>query len=138
VSVELTVEKDIAVQVHGYLSARRRLADAIAAGEGDVVANDVYSALVETCEWVATLAKRSRLMGDADADAVTFARDRHHHHAASTAQFVNGRWEWRPAAVLPLDPKHPGVARRRCYEQQLEQKPLLEVFGRLEPKIRCL
>lgn len=48
VTAELTVEKDVAVQVHGFLDAKQRLAEAIATTtDPDESANDVYCCLVE-------------------------------------------------------------------------------------------
>jgi len=127
----VVVLRDLPIQARGYFLAVQRLrAD-------DANGRDLYISLVETINWLTAISHSAGLQSDPDAQAVRFARHRAHHHFASSIENAGSGWTWRAAAALPrpTDPRFDNPKLRQHYEQQLQGKPVLEVFDRLGPKI---
>lgn len=136
-SVSAVVAKSVAVPVKGFVLALNRLRE-VAGSATDPDA--VYIYVFETANWVASFSDNARLSGDSDVQAVSFVRNRNDHHWASVTFFDESheKWVWRPASQMPEHPKYPDEKLKRLYKAQLENRPVLEVFERLEPKILSL
>jgi len=138
VSASLVMEKGMGVLVQGYVRALRRLEKA----ERTVPrrADDIYIALSETAHWLVILERK--LTADADLKGVKFARNRADHQWASVTYFdaPGAQSVWRAASQLPSpsNPNHANPRLERCYRSQLEGRPILDVFRRLDAKVKAL
>jgi hypothetical protein len=131
-SISASVSKSIVVPKKAYAAAVERLALA-SADQG--LADEAFAALAEATNWLVSLTDQTDLAGDMDVQAVTFARNRAHHHWASVAYFDKERdaLMWRPATQLPVpqNERFRDEKRQPVYEERLSQRPVLEVFERL-------
>jgi hypothetical protein len=133
------VSKHIRVAAKGYFAAVERLRQAVPHGSEEP--DDVYIALTEAVSWLWIIANATGNLGEnKDAMAVTFARNRSDHHLASMTYFDEdiGTQFWRPETQLPDPPNYPSKETKELYRQRLANKPVLEVFDRLEPVVAAL
>jgi hypothetical protein len=127
-AVSVSVQKDRSVLVRGYRDAVSRLRQMHDAWDHD----GIYIALIEATNWLHIL----DVSGNADIDAMIFARNRSHHQVGSITYADEDQrvYRWRPASQLPVPRKslHQDPKRRKEYVARLAGKPLLEVFDRLD------
>jgi hypothetical protein len=155
-SPKISVTMPLAWIVRGYVLAGKRMEDRLVdSASGNAV--DVSIALFELGNWFVSLVeRRPDLAGNADVRALTFLRNRKHHHWAAAVYYDKagtGEWRWFTADVLPeprrsdYSPDPDGQRRylthldrggESMYRQQLAQRPVREVFHRLEPVIIAL
>jgi hypothetical protein len=135
-TIAATVQMGLEPMVRGYVLAVRRLEYAVNGPRAD----DVYIALFEASNWLVSIAARTQLEND-DEEAVRLARNRTHHQWASAVQQdASGAWTWRPLENLPTpeEAKYRGATLEPKYRTQLANKPVIEVFRRLQPQIEAL
>lgn len=150
---KISITVPLALMVRGYVHAHRRLEERLAEAPKD--AWDTSISLFEVGNWLVSLAERCDLRGNVDLRALTFLRNRKHHHWAAAVYFdaTTNAWRWCTPDVLP-EPRRSaypaGPTGQRAYEKHLDRKgetvyraqlaerPITDVFRRLEPIITAL
>ena len=122
----------------GYRRALTRIRSA--AGEtSDGTALDIVIAVFEASSWVAAIAERRGLNGDAQVRGLRHVRDRLLHGAAAPMSFdqETATWRWDPSVNLPPptpeDRPEPG---RDSYERHLAGHPVVEAIDYFDDLIR--
>jgi hypothetical protein len=120
--------------VRGYLLAAERAKVALAEKQPD----DAQIAVYEAASWVDTITQR--FMASDVLRGFVYLRHRTHHGWASAIRpdRVHG-WVWRGVEELtPPEPGHEHLARRACYRNEIELRPVVQTLERIGAEIESI